>query len=83
MINFELKRTLPASVSLDSQTGVATVTQGFTSGVVGVPDSYGMIAGDTINVDVADYVNKSVVQTQTEVLAAVNAFIANKYPPIQ
>jgi len=82
MINFELKHTNPANVKLNEQTGIATIQQGFTTGVVGVPDSYGMIAGDTIEVQVANYINKSVVQTNTEVMAAVNAYITNKYPTI-
>lgn len=80
MAQFELKKTQPAKVTLDEVTGVATVNQGFITGVVGVPDSYGMVAGDVIDVQVEDYLNKSVVQTQTEVMAAVAAFIATKYP---
>jgi len=82
MIQFELKHTNPANVKLNDD-GTATINQGFTTGVVGVPDSYGMIAGDTIVVTVEDYANKTVTQTNTEVITAVNAFIANKYPTIQ
>jgi hypothetical protein len=81
MINFELKHTNPANVSLHDN-GNATIVQGFTTGVVGVPDSYGMIAGDTISVEVLNYANKTVSQTNTEVITAVNNFIATKYPSI-
>lgn len=81
MIQFELKHTQPAQVSLNED-GSATIKQGFTTGAVGVPDSYGMIAGDTIEVIVSNYANKTVAQTQTEVMAAVNDCIAEKYPSV-
>lgn len=80
-MNFELKNTEPASVSLHDN-GNATITIGFTTGPVGCPASYNMIAGDTISVTVINYANKSVSEVNTEVMTAVNQFIANKYPNI-
>jgi len=79
MPNYELKKTMPAAVSLNDD-GSATINQGFLTGVVGTPDSYGMLAGDNITVQVADYANKTVSQVNTEVMTAINAFIAQKYP---
>lgn len=79
MITYELKHTNPAQASLNDD-GSATIVQGFTTGVVGTPDSYGMIAGDTITVSIPDYANKTVSEVNTTVITAVNAFIANKYP---
>jgi len=79
MINYELKHTNPASVKLNDD-GSATINQGFTTGVVGTPDSYGMLAGDTIAVSIPDYANKTVSEVNTTVIAAVNAYIAVKYP---
>jgi len=71
--------TTPAQVSLKDD-GSADIVQGFTSGVVGVPASYKMITGDNITVNVPDYANKTVSEVNTIVIAAVNDFIANKYP---
>ncbi len=79
MIDYELKHTNPSQTRLNDD-GSATIVQGFTTGVVGVPDSYGMIAGDTITIVIGDYANKTITQAQAEVLESVNAYIANKYP---
>ena len=79
MPTYELKKTNPAQVTLNED-GSATIVQGFTTGVVGTPDSYGMLAGDNISVNVASYATKLPPVIEAEVLAAVNAFIANKYP---
>ena len=70
-MDFELKNTNPAQVELDSVTDVATIVQGFTTGVVGCPESYRMITGDTITIQVVDYSNKSVIQTNTEVITCL------------
>lgn len=79
MITYELKHTNPAQVSLNDD-GSATIVQGFTTGVLGTPDSYGMLAGDSISVNIPDYANKTVTQVNTTVITAVNAFIVAKYP---
>jgi hypothetical protein len=79
MITYQLKHTNPAQVKLNND-GSATITQGFTTGVVGTPDSYGMVAGDTLIIPIANYANKTVSQVNTEVITAVTAFIASKYP---
>jgi len=81
MISFELKNTNAAKVTLLGN-GNATIEQGFTTGVVGVPSSYGMIAGDTIQIEIVDYANKTVTQVNTEVITAVNNYITTKYPNI-
>jgi hypothetical protein len=81
MINYELKHTEPAKVSVDTVANTGTVVQGFTTGAVGVPDSYGMVAGDSITVVVTGWSAKTTAQADTEVITAVNAFIAAKYPP--
>lgn len=77
-MNYELKKTSPASVTTDSVADTTTVIQGFTTGVVGCP--YNMITGDTITVVVAESSTKTQAAIEAEVLAAVNAFIATKYP---
>jgi hypothetical protein len=79
MATYELKNTTPAQVSLKDD-GSAIIVQGFTTGPVGVPASYKMIAGDNISVTIPDYANKTVSEVNTIVIAAVNDFIANKYP---
>lgn len=81
MITFELKHTEPATVTLRDN-GSATIRQRFSTGVTGVPDSYGMSASDMIIVEVSNYTNKTVTQVNTEVLTAVNAYITEKYPSI-
>lgn len=81
MINYELKKTNPASVSTDVDGQDTTrVVIGFTTGVVGTPDSYGMVAGDAITVDVANGSTKTQAQIDAVVVAAITAFIAQKYP---
>ncbi len=79
MINYELRNTDPAQATLNED-GSASIRQGFTTGVVGVPDGYGMTSWNSIIVTIADYANKTFTQGQAEVLAAVNDFISNKYP---
>lgn len=82
MIKFELKNTMQASIKIADIT-TTIVTQGFTTGVVGVPNSYGMVAGDTIEVVInTNNGTKDQNQMNAEVISAVNSFIAKKYPPI-
>lgn len=81
MITFALQHTNPAQVKLNDD-GSATIIQGFTTGVVGVPESYNIVAGDNIEVLIADYADKTVSQVNTEVISAVNDFIAAKYPSV-
>lgn len=78
MITYELKHTVDAIVSVNTNTG--TVVQGFTAGAVGIPDSYKMVAGNTITVTVTGWGSKTSDQINAEVITAVNAFIAAKYP---
>lgn len=79
MIQYELKKTNPPAVT-DNEDGSSTITVGFLTGPVGTPDSYGMLAGDTINVQIANSGSKTKDQIQAEMLVAINAFIAQKYP---
>lgn len=79
MINYELKKTFPGEVTLNND-GSATIKQRFLTGVVGTPDSYKMLAGDSIEINIPDYANKTIVEADTIVNAAVAAFIAQKYP---
>ena len=77
-MDFELKKTSKAIVTTDSQANTTTVEQGFTVGVVGCP--YNMIVGDSITVVVQSSGSKTQDQIEGEVVTAVNAFIAQKYP---
>lgn len=81
MINFELKKTEEPKTKVNND-GTADITIGFSTGVVGVPDDYKMVVGDKITVTVSNFLSKNGEQLNTEVIAAVNAFIANKYPAI-
>jgi metal-sulfur cluster biosynthetic enzyme len=76
-MNYELKDTNPATVKLN-QDGTAKINIGFTTGVVGCP--YPMVVGDSIEVIVENYTSKTVVQSNIEVMEAINSYIQNKYP---
>lgn len=58
-------------------------TQGFLTGPVGTPMSYGMYAGDTMVIEIAGAYAKTGLQIEEEVNTAVNAYIAQKYPPTE
>jgi len=81
-MDFELKSTNPASVTTDSVADTTTVIQGFTTGVVGCPDSYKMVAGNTITVVVEASSTKTQAAIEAEVIAAVNTFITTNYPSV-
>ncbi len=78
-MDFELKHmNEPATKVKDD--GSAVINVGFTTGPVGCPDSYRMIVGDVIDVNILDFNNKTGEQLNAEVYTAVNEFIATKYP---
>ncbi len=82
MVNYELKKKNEPAVK-SNEDGSMTITQGFITGVVGCPLSYGMVAGDAIVITVEGAYAKTGLQIEEEVNAAVNAYIAQKYPPTE
>lgn len=78
-MDYELKHTNPPSTRVNDD-GSAIITVGFTTGVVGCPDSYKMVTGDTIEVPIENWNSKTIPQVTAEVDAAIAAYIAVKYP---
>lgn len=81
MTNYELKKKNPGAITLNED-GSATISQGFMTGEVNTPMSYGMLAGDTISIVVQDFATKLPPVIEAEVNTAINAYIATKYPAI-
>jgi len=78
-MDYELKRTNSPSTKVNDD-GTAVITVEFTTGVVGCPYAYNMVATNTIQVPIAGFNSKTGEQLNDEVTAAINAFIAVKYP---
>jgi hypothetical protein len=76
-MEYALTHTNPPTIK-DNADGSSTISVGFTTGVVGCP--YNMVAGDNIEIVIANSGSKTKNQIETEMGAAINAFIADKYP---
>ena len=56
------------------------ITQGFTVGVTGAPDSYKMVAGATVVLTVTGVAAKTQAAIDTEVQDAIDAYVTENYP---
>jgi hypothetical protein len=81
MVTYELK-SFKLNAYLKNVDGhdTSSVTIGMITGVVGCPNSYGMVAGDTSTFNIANASTKTQNQIDAELVVAMNAFVANKYP---
>jgi hypothetical protein len=78
MATYELKRITNTTVKAEGTS--LFVTTGFNTGETTTPESYGMVAGDTITTEIENSANKTESQIKAEQTAAINAYIATKYP---